>query len=307
MKISLHYPMMIGTEEQFSTRAAVRVVAQEAERLGYGAINTSDHPAPSGKWRAGGGHDTFDPFAMLGFIAGCTERIRLHAHILVLPYRNPFLTAKAAASVDVLSDGRLTIGIGSGYMSSEYAALGVPFEERGALMDEALEVLALAWGEGPVHYRGRHFQAHGVVARPRPIQAPIPIWGGGNGREAVRRAARTCSGYSPFFAPPVLAKSARTEELSTLEDLRARLDMVREELERAERSGPFDICASVPHDAAVSGRTRESAERFVAAASAMAGMGANWVILSLPHTGLEDYQDTMRWAAEAILPQLVDL
>jgi probable F420-dependent oxidoreductase len=218
MKLSLCLPMAIEVADEFQNTAAVRAIAETAERLGFAGINLTDHPAPSAKWRNNGGHDAFDPFAALGFIGGVTHKIRLHTHIVVLPYRNPFITAKAAATVDVLSAGRLTIGIGSGYMRSEYSAVGASFETRGAAMDEAIEVMRLAWSGEPVSYEGKSFKAFGAQPRPIPVQNPIPIWGGGNSERAIQRAARLCEGYSPFFAPPTLAASARTEELVTLQD-----------------------------------------------------------------------------------------
>jgi len=118
MKLSLHLPMDVEQATEFQNAKAIRLIAMAAEKAGFGAINTTDHPAPSDKWRLNGGHDTFDPFAALAFMAAVTNSLRLHTHILVLPYRNPLITAKCAATVDVLSDGRLTLGIGSGYLRS---------------------------------------------------------------------------------------------------------------------------------------------------------------------------------------------
>src|SRR6202042_2279717 len=111
----------------------------------------------------------------------------------VLPYRNPMLLAKAAASVDILSHGRFILGAGTGYNKSDFHALGVDFDERNTLFDEALEVLPKHWSGEPFSYAGQHFSAREVIARPRPPQQPIPIWIGGtsqlNRRPARPRAA----------------------------------------------------------------------------------------------------------------------
>ena len=119
--------------------------ARVAEESGMDAIAFTDHPAPSQKWLDGGGHETFDPFVGLGFCAAVTSRIDLMTNLTVVPYRNPLLMARSMTSVDVLSGGRTIFTLGTGYLRSEFAALGVDFEERNALFDEAIEVLQGIW------------------------------------------------------------------------------------------------------------------------------------------------------------------
>lgn len=303
MKLSLHLPMDIHQAEEFHNARAVKAIAIAAEQAGLGAVNTTDHPAPSSKWRLNGGHDTFDPFAAMAFVAGVTTTLRLHTHILVLPYRNPFVTAKCAATVDVLSEGRLTLGIGSGYLRSEYAALGVPFESRGAAMDEALAVMRLAWSGEPVTFDGSNFKAIGAQPRPLPIQKPLPIWGGGNGERAIERAAKLCDGYAPFFASRTLAGSARTQSLETLEDFKAKVDYLKSRLEIHGRTGPFDILGSTPHGP-LKTCNAAAAQEYLETAHRLAAMGCNWMMLGLPHPSLAAYLDNIRWAGEAIVPQL---
>ena len=111
----------------------MRTVATAAEAASFDACNLTDHPFPDATWLKNSGHNAFDPLAALCFVAGFTTKIRLHTNIVVLPYRNPFLTAKEATTLDVLSKGRLILGIGVGYQESEYAALGVDFKQRGKL------------------------------------------------------------------------------------------------------------------------------------------------------------------------------
>ena len=156
------------------------------EQAGFDAFALTEHPIPGANWLAHGGHQTLDPFVGLAFAAAVTERIRLLTHLSVVPYRNPFLLAKSAATLDRCSKGRFILGIGTGYHKTEFFALGVDFEERNALFDEALDVLPRAWSGEPFDAEGLHFTAKGVIQRPRPAQNPIPIWIGGNSKLSRR-------------------------------------------------------------------------------------------------------------------------
>src|SRR5207249_1707922 len=143
---------------------AVAETARAAERAGFDAVAVTDHPFPHDEWMRSGGHHALDPFVALSFAAAATARIRLLTFIYVLPYRNPFLSAKAAASLDVLSGGRFVFGVAAGYLEPEFAALGVPFAERDALADEAIRAMQAAWGGTTVHFEGKHIAARGLGA-----------------------------------------------------------------------------------------------------------------------------------------------
>jgi probable F420-dependent oxidoreductase len=187
-----------------------------AEDAGYDAVAFTEHPAPSRKWLEHGGHASLDPLAALAFGAAVTSRVRLMTYLLVLPYRNPLLVAKTIATVDQLSAGRLVLGVGGGYLRSEFAALGVDFDERGALFDEAIDVLGELWTGPALTREGRHFTAPGQVSVPGPVQLPHPpIWVGGNGKNARRRVARAAQGWMPLLIGEEAAATSRTAELST--------------------------------------------------------------------------------------------
>lgn len=237
MKFSITYPMTHHPcNPDLVERANVIRFARAAEAAGFDALGFTDHPAPSRKWLEAGGHDCLDPFAALAFCAAVTERIRLMPHVLVLPYRNPFVVAKAIASVDALSGGRFTLGTAAGYLRSEYAALGVDFAERNELFDEAVEVLRGIWSTDGFQYEGRHFVARGQSANPKPVQKPHPpIWIGGNSRLARRRVAKYAQGWMPFPAPAALARTTRTPALESREDLARYLDELWAFLEDAGR------------------------------------------------------------------------
>jgi probable F420-dependent oxidoreductase len=215
--------------------------ARAAEEAGFNAVSFTDHPAPSLKWLQAGGHASLDPLAALAFAAASTSRIHLMTHLLVLSYRNPLLTAKTVATVDLLSGGRLILGAGGGYLRSEFLALGVDFEERGALFDEALDVLREVWVGEHFSFEGRHFAARGQVSAPAPVQRPHPpIWIGGNGRNARRRVARVAQGWMPLLMGEEMAATARTAPLSTPAELAEAVDELRG-LMAASGRDPSDV------------------------------------------------------------------
>src|SRR5690625_663101 len=184
-----HHPDLV-------TGAGVIRLARHAEAVGFDGYGFTDHPAPSQRWLDAGGHDSLDPFAALGFVAAATTSIRLLPNIVVLPYRNPFLVAKAGATLDVLSGGRFILSTGAGYLRGEFRALGVDPDERASRFDESLTVIRAIWTDDAITHEGEHFSARGVTAHPRPLTRPHPpIWIGGNSAAARRRVAEHGDGW----------------------------------------------------------------------------------------------------------------
>jgi probable F420-dependent oxidoreductase len=293
--------MDVDDRVEFQNAAAVRAMAQAIEQAGIDACYLTDHPAPTQAWRVAG-HDALDPFTGLMSVAAATSQLRLHTNLVVLPYRNPFLTAKSAATLDVLSDGRLILGVGVGYLRGEYEALGADFDGRGAAMDEALETMKAAWSGTPVGREGRRFVARDIVPRPLPAQQPHPpIWHGGNSDRAIRRAAALCDGWSPIFAGETMSKRAGTDEIASLDDLKVKLDKLRTHLSDNNRSGPFDMCIGPQRP--LQACTRPEAERFVEQLSALAELGATWSLCTVPHPTRQAYLDNLQWFAEEIVPK----
>lgn len=141
-----------------------------------------------------------DSMTCLAFLAACTEKITLGISVLVLPYRHPLYWARVAVSIERLSKGRLIMGVGIGWMEEEFAALGIPFKERGRMVDEQLEIVSRLWSEEHISYQGRFYQIEDVAFYPKPIQQPrIPIWVGGEGAQAQRRAAKYGDAWFPYF------------------------------------------------------------------------------------------------------------
>jgi probable F420-dependent oxidoreductase len=227
---------------EFTSAQAIAEIAGAAEEAGFDACFVTDHPAGDATWLDTGGHHAFDPFVALSFAAAATTRLRLLTHILVLAYRNPFLTAKGALSLDILSGGRLILGTAAGYLRPEFGALGVDFDERNELAEEAIEVIRLAWSGEDVSYEGRHFRARGVRMRPLPVSGTgPPIWMGGNSTRAIRRAVELCQGWAPFPSRGI-SRAAKTAELSGLDDLRPRIELARSYADEIGRKEPLDIC-----------------------------------------------------------------
>lgn len=226
----------------FLSQEAVAELAQAAEAAGFDALAVTEHPIPNDAWLASGGHDALDPFVALSFAAAATSRIRLLTNLTVVPYRNPFMLAKAASSLDRLAHGRLILGCGAGYLREEFDALGVDFDERNALFDESLEVLRAAWSGESVKAQGRHWKAIGNTAHPVPAQAEIPIWIGGNSRLSRRRAAEKAQGWMPIPNPRSLGGRRRTVHVEGLDDLRELIAYMSDHARAIGRQTPIDIC-----------------------------------------------------------------
>src|SRR3954452_11908243 len=172
MQFMFQYPETTGTEQDMLDPGPVDEVARAAERAGFDGLSFTEHPIPGARWLQAGGHQSLDPFVALAFAAAATTRRRLLTYRGVAPYRNPLLLAKAAATVDKLSGGRFILGLGTGYLKTEFRALGVDLDERTDLFDETLDVLPRHWSGEEFSYEGRHFDARHVLARPRPVQDP---------------------------------------------------------------------------------------------------------------------------------------
>lgn len=229
MKFTVDYPIVnVGYDPALVTAAGLTTVAQAVEACGYDAISFSEHPAPSAKWLAAGGHESLDQTSALAFCAAVTSRVRLMTYLLVLPYHNPFLAAKALSTVDLLSGGRLTVVAGTGYLRSEFLALNVDMSQRNELFDESLEVLRGVWNKSPFAYTGKHFTARGVASLPAPRQpGGPPVLIGGNSALARARAAHN-QGWSPLMVSPEVARTSRTPGIATVAELAARIKEVRE-------------------------------------------------------------------------------
>ncbi|MCU1538334.1 MAG: hypothetical protein JWP82_2685, partial [Humibacillus sp.] len=243
MKLTVEYPVGgPGFDRALLSRAGVTRVVRRADELGYDALALTEHPAPSQRWLEAGGHETLDLTTALAFFAAASERIRLMTYLLVLPYHNPFAAAKALTTLDLLSDGRLTVVVGTGYLRSEYRTLGVDFEARNERFDEALEVMKGLWSVGsPYSFEGAHFAGSGVASLPKPYTpGGPPILIGGNSALSRRRAARH-QGWSPLMVSEQVAETTRMPFL-TLAQLATQVAELRE-----AAPAPVTVQVQSPH------------------------------------------------------------
>jgi probable F420-dependent oxidoreductase len=244
--------------------AKIRDWAQAAEDLGYSHIEVPDHvfgAAARGGWTPTySENDPFhETFVMLGFLAAVTKKIRLSSGILIAPQRQTGLIAKQAAEVDLLSGGRLRLGLGVGWNHVEYEALGADWKTRGLRQAEQIAVLRRLWAGELVTFKGRFHDLQAVNIAPPPVQRPIPIWLGGSSDAVVKRAAQLADGWMPIIAPDAQAQQ--------------KLDLLRSELKNHGRdAGTFGLEAWL--------RMQDpNPEEWALAAETWRKLGAQYVML----------------------------
>jgi probable F420-dependent oxidoreductase len=301
VKFYLEYPLQSDADGgAWLDPANIAEFGRVAEAAGVDGIALTDHPAPSKKWLTSGGHETLDPFVGLGFLAGVTQRIRLMTYLTVVPYRNPLLTAKSMTALDVLSSGRATFVLGTGYLRSEFAALGVDFDERNDLFDEAVEVMRALWANpDELHYEGRHFKAIGVTLSPRQVQEPHPpLWLGGNAKVVRDRVAAWGQGWAPLLGGGNLARVTRTRAIETDEDLAVLIAQLRDQMaDNGRDPSVLDVAsgslAPLPENASIDQRLE--------ALDALARIGVTWTNAPFPRSSFGAALDGLRQFGEEII------
>ena len=295
---------------------SLATMARHGEELGFGLAYTSDRIvrprtiAPrypygeSGEYRGGGSY--LEQLTLLTFVAGHTSRIRLVPLVMVLPWRNPVHTAKILASIDVLSNGRLTVGVGVGWMREEFEALGAPpFENRGEVSDEYIRAFKELWTKEHPAFDGKYCSFSDIVFEPKPVQKPHPpIWIGGESTRALRRAASLGDGWCP-------AGVSREHPLRTAAQLSRSIDRLRRYAEDAGRD-PSEI-EVVYHGAAYRDREEQMVDgersMFTGSQSQVAedireleGMGVQNVMLEIVGKDLDATLERMEQFASRAMP-----
>ncbi|MFE3543901.1 TIGR03619 family F420-dependent LLM class oxidoreductase [Nocardia sp. NPDC059177] len=301
MKYVLEYPSELpAASEEFLRPAVIRDIVAQAEESGFSAVALSEHPAPSLKWRRNGGHNTLDPIAALSYMAGVTTRIRLLTNLYVLPFRTPYLAAKALGSLDIVSGGRLIAGVGAGYLRAEFAALGVDHDRRGELLDEALDAVRRIWSDPETPVAGTDFGAPGPLWLQAPVQRPHPpIWIGGNGAAARRRVVRHGAGWMPIIAGAEMAAAMRTSAIENAEDFGLGVDSLRRALAAAGRDpDAIDIQIVCPH---LDFGDRDSVRAAVTTVDDLAKRGATWAVVHVDGSGPAAAAEFVRAFGEAVI------
>jgi probable F420-dependent oxidoreductase len=285
------------------TTADFQRLARAADDLGYHSVNIPEHIVMPAELAPTMGAHWPHALTAMAFVAGATSRIRVNSSVIVLPYHNPLVLAKAIATLDVLSGGRTIVSLGIGHAEREFEALGIPFGQRGRMSDEYLEAMEVLWTEDCPIYRGRFVTFENIVFEPKPIQRPHPpLWVGGNSRAALRRAARHGQGWMPWLVTP--------------QELPERLAELRSVPEFATRDPNFDIVMppapirireSDHSPLAEDAFTRlGSAQAVVDAIGELQSLGVTWTAIPYPGQpprSVDEYVDQLAWGAETVIPQ----
>ena len=229
----MQFGLNIPPRGPLAGRESVVAIARRAEALGFGYVTVPDHivvptaigsryPYAEDGAFPGAAGEFAEPLALMAFLGAATSRIRLMTSVLVVPHRPAVLTAKMLATIDALTGGRVTLGVGAGWMREEFEAIGAPpFEERGKVTDEYIAAFRELWTRETPRFDGDYVRFSDIVFLPRPVQRPIPVWSGGESPAALRRAGRVADGWYPVGANP-------RYPLDTLARYDARLARVKE-------------------------------------------------------------------------------
>jgi probable F420-dependent oxidoreductase len=233
-------------------------IATEGEAMGFDYLTVTDHVvlpdmkvpgypySESGEFYEDAPTERHEQLLGMAYIAAKTTRIRLVAAVLVVPHRPAVLAAKMLATLDVLSGGRLVVGVGAGWLKTEFdAVVTTPFAERGAVTDEYVDAFRVLWTEPSPRFAGRYTHFDGIVLEPKPLQQPHPpIWVGGNSQRAIRRAVEKGQGWMPFPNPAAATRALKTPKLETIDELAVRIAYASKHAASIGRTEPLDICCA---------------------------------------------------------------
>ncbi|HUF91844.1 MAG TPA: LLM class F420-dependent oxidoreductase [Candidatus Limnocylindria bacterium] len=308
----MRYGFYLPTRGETATAPALRTLVGRAEALGFHSVMIADHlvfpvvitskyPYTVDGAFPGQG-DALDQLSLMAFVAGQTSTLRLVTSVMILPYRNPVATAKTLATIDVLSGGRVTVGVGVGWLREEFEALGAAdFDRRGAVSDEYLRIFKTLWTHDPASFEGEFYRFDALRCLPQPVQKPHPpIWVGGHTKAALRRAARFGDGWHPVGANPAVPLGPA--------DLRARLDELFRLTEAEGRDpGALTISYKAPvYDTARGGGERRpfsgSTEQIAEDIATFARLGVSELIFDFRSPSLAESLERMERFATTIMP-----
>jgi len=310
----MRYGFSLPVRGNLATHDGIVGIAQHGERLGFVSATIADHilfptaVASKYPYDASGNHpsagDAIEPLTLMAFAAGRTSTLRFITSVLILPHRNPVLAAKMIATIDVLSQGRVTLGIGVGWLREEFAALDADdFDRRGAVSDEYLTIFKKLWSPGPVEHRGEFYSFAPLRCEPLPVQRPHPpIWVGGHSKAALRRTARHADGWHPIGT--VATAELRPPEFSGMLD-----DLKR--MTEAEGRDFADITiafvarlheASRPIDSADRMPFSGSAQQLIEDVEAYRGLGVSHLSFDFRAATLGETLERMDWFAREVMP-----
>jgi probable F420-dependent oxidoreductase len=311
----MRYGFYLPTRGPTAQPAAVTTMVQRAEMLGFHSVMVADHvviPAAiesAYPYTVGGNflseEEALEQFTLMTFVAAKTQRLRLVSSILIVPQRNPVLTAKTIATLDWLSGGRVTVGVGVGWMREEFEALdAAPFNRRGAVTNEYLEIFKQLWTEDVSSHAGKFYSFDGLRFAPKPLQNPHPpIWVGGHSDAALRRVAQHADGWHPVGA--TAASPLPPEEVA-----RKREFILEHAAQHGRSFDSLDIAYKAPiYDGgrAPAGETRRlfsgSTDAIVEDINAFISSGVTELVFDFRSPSVAESIERMQWFAETIMPK----
>ena len=312
MQFGLHLP---ASSPSVKAEELIRF-AQQAEALGFSCITVADHvvvpknisiPYPytvDGKYPGSGYH--LETLTTMSFLAGATKRIRLVTSVMIAPYRSPVITAKMLASLDVLSQGRVTLGLGVGWMKEEFDNLGSPhFPDRGRVTDEYIRAFRELWTSENPSFQGRYCAFSNIVFSPKPVQKPtIPIWIGGHSQQALRRAGELGDGWHPIGGVPAIPLEPEdlSRDLEILAGYARKAGRNPQEIHIALKGSLFDRDRQI----ALGKRRRfmGTAEEIASDLCEYAKAGVNTLILDVRCPTAGETLERMEWMAKEVIAKL---
>jgi probable F420-dependent oxidoreductase len=305
MKLAFAMPHMLELKatmqpwELAVTGADQTALAKWAEKLGFEMIAVPEHHVIPKRHVDLSGPFYFNAYTAMSHFAGATERVRVNSCIAILPAQHPIVTAKALATMDWLSSGRVTITFAVGWLEDEFALLGIPFHERGAMAEEYIQAILALWTQENPEFEGKYVSFRDVAFEPKPVQKPhIPVWFGGDADAVLKRTARYAQGWWPFLTKPE-AIPDRIDFIRSQPDYNGQLTDVFYGISTA-RVGEGH---KVQHDP--SARPGQSKEELIERLGALARMGVTWSSVPIPPlSGVDAYRDYTQWIAEEIMPAL---
>jgi probable F420-dependent oxidoreductase len=295
----LRLKAMMQPWEATVTGADQTRMAKCADRWGYDMIAVPEHYViPTEHVELSGPHYLQSTVAQ-AYLAGATERIRLNSCVTLLPLQHPIVLAKALATADWMSSGRMMVTFGVGWLQREFELLGVPFGERGRIADEYLAAIIELWTSDNPRFEGRYVSFDNVAFEPKPLQKPhLPIWLGGDADAALRRAAKYASGWWPFLTPADKI-AERLDFIKSQPSYDGRHLDVMHGMTTA-RVGEGHVVREDPH-----GRPGMSAAELVDRLGWLGEQGVTVSSVPLPAVnGVDEYLDYARWVIEDIKPQV---
>jgi probable F420-dependent oxidoreductase len=276
-------------------------MVKRAEAMGYDMIAIPEHfVIPDAHVELSGPHYLQSTIAQ-AYIAGATEKIRLNSCVTVLPLQHPIVLAKALATADWMSSGRMMVTFGVGWLKPEFDLLGVPFHERGRIADEYLAAIIELWTSESPRFEGRYVSFQDVAFEPKPVQKPhLPVWIGGDADAALKRAAKFASGWWPFLTPPEKI-AERVEFIKTQPSYDGRPFEVMHGM-ATTRVGEGHRIQRDPHT-----RAGMSAQEIIDSLSWLAEQGVTFSAVPVPAvSGVDEYLDYTQWVIEEIKPQVTE-